>query len=67
MQAENKVRQAEADAKVKKIKADAEKYENDMKTSALSPLIIQQMFIEKWDGKLPVYGSTPNIFKDIDK
>ena len=67
MQAENKVRQAEADAKVKKIKADAEKYENDMKASALSPLIIQQMFIEKWDGKLPVYGSTPNIFKDIDK
>ena len=67
MQAENKVRQAEADAKVRKIKADAEKYENDMKTSALSPLIIQQMFIEKWDGKLPVYGETPKIFKDINK
>lgn len=67
MQAENKVRQAEADAKVRKIKADAEKYENDMKTSALSSLIIQQMFIEKWDGKLPVYGETPKIFKDINK
>lgn len=67
MQAENKVRQAEADAKVRKIKADVEKYENDMKTSALSSLIIQQMFIEKWDGKLPVYGETPKIFKDINK
>lgn len=67
MQAENKVRQAEADAKVSKIKADAEKYVNDMKTSALSSLIIQQMFIEKWDGKLPVYGETPKIFKDINK
>lgn len=67
IQAENKVRQAEADAKVKKIKADADKYENDMKSSALSPLIIQQMFIEKWDGKLPVYGETPKLFKDINK
>jgi regulator of protease activity HflC (stomatin/prohibitin superfamily) len=67
MQAENKVRQAEADAKVRKIKADAEKYENDMKSSALSSLIIQQMFIEKWDGKLPVYGETPTMFKDINK
>lgn len=67
IQAENKVRQAEADAKVKKIKADADKYENDMKSSALSPLIIQQMFIEKWDGKLPIYGETPKLFKDINK
>lgn len=67
MQAENKVRQAEADAKVRKIKADAEKYENDMKSSALSSLIIQQMFIEKWDGKLPVYGETPKIFQGINK
>jgi hypothetical protein len=67
MQAENKVRQAEADAKVKKIKADAEKYENDMKSSALSQLVIQQMFIEKWDGKLPTYGETPKIFQNITK
>jgi regulator of protease activity HflC (stomatin/prohibitin superfamily) len=67
IQAENKVRQAEADAKVKKIKADADKYENDMKSSALSPLIIQQMFIDKWDGKLPIYGENPKLFKDINK
>jgi regulator of protease activity HflC (stomatin/prohibitin superfamily) len=67
IQAENKVRQAEADAKIKKVKADADKYENDMKSAALSSLIIQQMFIEKWDGKLPVYGDTPKIFKDINK
>lgn len=67
MQAENKVRQAEADARVRRIRADAEKYENDMKTSALSSLIIQQMFIEKWDGKLPVYGEAPTIYKEINK
>lgn len=67
MQAENKVRQAEADAKVRLIRADAEKYENDMKGSALSQLIIEQMFIEKWDGKLPIYGETPKIFQNINK
>jgi regulator of protease activity HflC (stomatin/prohibitin superfamily) len=67
IQAENKLRQAEADAKSKIITAEAEKKVNDLKASALTSLIIQQMFIEKWDGKLPVYGQTPTIFKDITK
>jgi regulator of protease activity HflC (stomatin/prohibitin superfamily) len=67
LQAENKLRQAEANAKANIIIAEAEKTVNDLKASALTPLIIQQMFIEKWDGKLPVYGQTPTIFKDITK
>ena len=67
MQAENKVRQAEADSKIRRIKAETEKYENDLKVSSLSPMILQQMYIEKWDGKLPVYGTVPQIFHDITK
>ncbi|MBR5804216.1 MAG: SPFH domain-containing protein [Bacteroidaceae bacterium] len=67
IQAENKLRQAEAEAKAKIIAAEAEKKVNDLKASALTPLIIQQMFIEKWDGKLPQYGTTPQLFKDITK
>ena len=67
MQAENKVRQAEADAKIRRIKAETEKYENDLKASTLTPLILQQMYIEKWDGKLPVYGTVPQMFNDITK
>jgi regulator of protease activity HflC (stomatin/prohibitin superfamily) len=67
MQAENRVRQAEADAKVKKVTAEADKYVNDLKASALTPLIIQQMFIDKWDGKLPVYGQTPTLLQQITK
>jgi regulator of protease activity HflC (stomatin/prohibitin superfamily) len=67
LQAENKLRQAEADAKAKIITAEAEKKVNDLKASALTPLIIQQMFLEKWDGKLPVYGDTPKLFKEITK
>jgi regulator of protease activity HflC (stomatin/prohibitin superfamily) len=67
IQAENRLRQAEADAKSKIVAAEAEKKVNDLKASALTPLIIQQMFIEKWDGKLPVYGDTPKMFKEITK
>lgn len=67
IQAENRLRQADADAKAKIITAEGEKRVNDLKASALTPLIIQQMFIEKWDGKLPTYGETPHLFKDITK
>jgi regulator of protease activity HflC (stomatin/prohibitin superfamily) len=67
MQAENRLRQAEADARATIITAEAEKKANDLKAAALTPLIIQQLFIEKWDGKLPVYGENPKIFKDIAK
>lgn len=31
----------------------------------LNDNLIKQQFIDKWDGKLPVYGQTPTIFKQI--
>lgn len=65
--AENKIRQAEADAKARKIKADIEKYENDMKSISLNKLILEKAFIDKWDGKLPVYGEVPVMLKEITK
>ena len=30
-----------------------------------SPLIVQQMMLDKWDGKLPVYRTVPTLFKDV--
>lgn len=36
-------------------------------TKALTPQILEQMWIEKWDGRLPVYGTVPTLFKDISK
>lgn len=66
-QAENKLKKAEAEAKALIIAAEAEKKANDLKASALTPLIIQQMFVEKWDGKLPQYGEVPKLFKEISK
>ena len=36
-------------------------------TVALTPAVLEQMWIEKWDGHLPQYGAVPTLFKDITK
>lgn len=64
LRAENEVKKAEADAKIAvakahgdakamKIKADAEAYYNRTISASLSPMIVQEDWIEKWDGHLP--------------
>lgn len=67
LRAQNEVRLAEAQAKKLIVQAEAEKQANELKTKALTPAILEQMWIEKWDGKLPVYGQVPTLFKDITK
>lgn len=66
-QAENEVKVAEANAKKLLVAAQAEAEANKLKQQALTPQILEKMWIEKWDGKLPVYGQTPTLFKDITK
>lgn len=76
LKAENDVRTAEAQAKIKVataggnadallVQAKAEAEANRLKQATLTPLLIQQQYIEKWDGKLPVYGQVPQLFKGI--
>jgi len=76
LMAENKVKQAEAEAKIKVATAEgnaqalltqskAEAEANKMKQSTLTPLLIQQQYIEKWNGVLPTYGQVPQLFKNI--
>lgn len=76
LQTENNVKTAEANAKIKvakaqgdgnslRIQADAEAYANQVRQSSLTPLLIQQQYISKWNGVLPVYGQVPTLFKDI--
>lgn len=57
--------QAEAQAKVLVIQAEAEKKSNEIRSQSLTPMLIEQLFIEKWDGKTPLYGSSPVFFKPI--
>ena len=43
------------------VKARAEREANELKSATLTPAILKKMWIEKWDGKLPVYGNVPQI------
>ena len=78
LMAENKVKQAEAEAKIKVATAEgnaqalltsakAEAEANRMKQQTLTPLLIQLEYVQKWDGKLPVYGEVPQLFRNIQK
>lgn len=67
MRVQNELAKAKANAEIKVTEAKAEADAYALKERSLSPIIIQQQFIEKWDGKLPVYGTVPTIFKDITK
>ena len=68
LKAKNKVAEAQANATIKiaeakgaaeamQIKADAEAYYNRTIAASLSPMIVQEDWIEKWDGKLPTVSS----------
>jgi regulator of protease activity HflC (stomatin/prohibitin superfamily) len=76
LRAENEVKTAEAQAKIKVATAEgnaqamltsakAEAEANRMKQQTLTPLLLQLEYINKWDGKLPVYGEVPQMFKNI--
>lgn len=76
LRAENEVKTAEARAKIKIATAEgnaqamlttakAEAEANQLKQRTLTSLLLQQQWIEKWDGKLPVYGTAPQMFKTV--
>ena len=76
LRAENDVKTAEARAKIKVATAEgnaqamltlakAEAESNRMKQVTLTPLLLQLEYINKWDGKLPVYGTVPQMFKNV--
>lgn len=76
LRAENEVKTAEAQAKIKVATAEgnaqalltsakAEAEANRMKQQTLTPLLIQLEFVQKWDGKLPVYGQVPQLYKNL--
>jgi regulator of protease activity HflC (stomatin/prohibitin superfamily) len=77
LRAENEVKTAEAQAKIKVATAEgnaqamltsakAEAESNRMKQQTLTPLLLQLEYINKWDGKLPVYGTAPQLYKGMN-
>lgn len=64
LKAENEVKEAEATAKIKiakakgeaeakRIAADAEAYANSKIAASITPVLVQKMWVEKWDGDMP--------------
>lgn len=77
---DNEVKSAEAEARVKvaqsegyaksvRIEADAEAYANSKKQTSLTPLLVQQEWIAKWNGALPTTqtGSGTTMMMQLPK
>ena len=62
---EKKLAQAEADAKAKIMAAEAEKQANELLEKSLTDKILQEMYIDKWDGKLPQVVTDGNTIMQI--
>jgi len=80
LRAENDVKTAEAQAKIKIAQAEgnaqamltnakAEAEANRLKQTTLTPLLLQQMWIQKWRGEVPstVLGQGSNTFYGLNK
>jgi hypothetical protein len=78
--AENQVKTAEAQARIKIATAEgnaqalltnarAEAESNKLRQQTLTPLLLQQMWIEKWRGDVPstVLGSNQNLMFGLNK
>ena len=76
LRAENEVKTAEARAKIKVATAEgnaqamltsakAEAEANSLKQRTITPMLLQLEWINKWDGKLPVYGTAPQLYKGM--
>lgn len=66
MQAENELKTATFHAEKKIIEAKAEAEANRLRQATLTPLLVQQQFIEKWDGHAPLYGQAPTLFRNVN-
>jgi hypothetical protein len=65
-EAQEKIARAKGDSAEVVIKAAGEAMANKLKQQTLTPMLLQLEYINKWDGKLPVYGQVPQLFKGIN-
>lgn len=68
VEAETKVMEAEAKAKAKIVEAEGEKKANELMQKSLTPALLEQQWIEKWNGELPqVSGDSKPIINLTEK
>ena len=65
----NELEIVKAEAEKKIVAAQAEKEANELRTKALTPAILQQQWIEKWDGSVPQVITSENagMFLNLQK
>jgi regulator of protease activity HflC (stomatin/prohibitin superfamily) len=64
-QANKDVAKAKGDSASMVIRAAGEARANQLRQSTLTENLLQQQMLDKWDGKLPVYGVVPSTFKYV--
>lgn len=65
MQVENEVKVAEAQAKKLIVAAEAEAKANKLREQALTPAILQKMWIEKWNGDIPTVTNSNGLMFNL--
>jgi regulator of protease activity HflC (stomatin/prohibitin superfamily) len=65
MRVQNELAKAKANAEIKLTEARAQSESQRLLEQTLTDKLLQKEFIEKWDGKLPVYGEVPKMFKQV--
>ena len=56
--AEQAVVEAESRAKARQLGADAEAYANRKITDSITPVLVEYLKVQKWDGKLPTVSGS---------
>jgi regulator of protease activity HflC (stomatin/prohibitin superfamily) len=57
---EAELERAKGEAAAKRLRADAEEYYNTKVSASLRPVVIQQQYLNRWDGKLPQFMTGSN-------
>ena len=63
--AQKKVEKARGDSSSQVIRAAGEAQAYKLRQKELTSELIQMEFVQSWDGKLPVYGELPTLFKNV--
>ena len=67
--AQNELAVVKAEAEKKVVAAQAEAEANKLRTQSLTPMILKQQWIEKWNGDIPtvITGGNTSAFLDLSK
>ena len=66
LKAKNELEATKAEAEKKVVQAKAEAEANRILQQSITPMMIQKMLIEKWDGTMPKVVGSDNIMNMLD-